>query len=162
MGGLLVASCSGSPTAARATTTTSSATYIGTALSWLTTKGRPFNKKLNDDQALVDTASVTSPEIGAATYFARLAEACSRLNADARLAQRVQAAPSGSLEGAWLSMTAHTETYALDCLTLTHTRSSASLTRWNQSLTAMNAANGALNAAVAAVRSQAGETTPAG
>ena len=76
--------------------------------------------------------------------------------------QRVKAAPSASLESAWLSMTAHTETYAADCLTLTHTRSSAALTRWNQSLNAMNSANAALNTVVAAVRGKAGGSAAAG
>ena len=157
VGGAAASGCSSSPAASPAPPTTSPPVATGTPLAWLTAHARPFNKKLNDDQALVDSASVTSPEIGASTYFARLAAACTRLNTDAHLAQRVKAAPSSSLESAWLSMTAHTETYAADCLTLTQTRSSAALTRWNQSLTAMNSANAALNTVVAAVRGNAGE-----
>ena len=49
-------------------------------------------------------------------------------------------------------MTAHTEAYASDCLTLTRTHSTAALKRWNQSLALMNSANGALNSEVSAIR----------
>jgi len=165
-GGVVASGCSSSPAASPAPSTTSATStpvaFTGTPLAWLTDKARPFNKELNDDQALIDSASVTSTEIGAATFFAHLAATCTRLNTDAQRAQRVQAAPSASLESAWLSMTAHTEAYAADCLALTHTRSSAALARWKQSLTAMNRANAALNTVVDEIRGQSDEATPSG
>ena len=157
--GFVLTGCGGSPSATPATTapsTVSSAPYAGTALSWLSTKARPWNKTLNDDQAVVVTASRATAEGDSGTYFARLAAACTRLHGDALEAEHVQTAPAPALASVWHSMTVHTGTYASDCLALTRTHSSASLTRWDQSLNAMNTANAALNAAVAAVRSQAG------
>jgi hypothetical protein len=157
MGGATAMGCGGSPAA---TTTTSAPAYTGSALSWLSAKARPLNKKLNDDQVVVDAASADINETDPATYFGRLASGCTRLADDARQAGEVQAAPTASLGAAWQHMVARTETYASDCLTLTRTHSTAALNRWNQGLTAMNSANGALNAVVNAVRS--GPSAPAG
>ena len=157
--GFVLTGCSGSPSANPARTapsTDGSAPYAGTALSWLSAEARPWNKTLNDDQAVVVRASQATAEGDSGTFFTRLAAACTRLHDDALEAQHIQTAPSPGLASVWHSMTVHTGTYASDCLTLTRTHSSASLTRWDQSLNAMNTANAALNAAVAAVRSQAG------
>jgi hypothetical protein len=157
MSGATAMGCGGSTAA---TTTTGAPAYTGSALSWLSAKARPFNKRLNDDQAVVDVASAATSEIDPTTYFGRLASACTRLADDARQAGEVRAAPTASLATAWQHMVARTETYASDCLNLAHTRSNAALTQWNQSLKAMNSANGALNSQVNAVRS--GSTAPAG
>lgn len=150
--------CGGSPAA---TTSTTAPAYTGSALSWLSTKARPFNKKLNDDQAVVNTASAAATA-GAdpTTYFDHLASACTRLVDDASQAEEVQTAPKASLATAWQHMAASTKAYATDCLDLARTRSNAALTRWNQSLEAMNSANGALNSEVNAVRS--GSNAPVG
>ena len=155
--GATAAGCGGSPAT---TTSTTAPVHTGSALSWLSAKARPFNKKLNDDQAVVNTASAATSEIDPTTYFDHLASECTRLVDDARQAEDVQAAPTASLATAWQHMAASTKTYATDCLDLTQTRSNAALTRWNQSLKAMNSANGALNSEVDAVRS--GSTAPAG
>ena len=157
MGGATAMGCGGTPAA---TTSTSTPVYTGSALSWLSTKARPLNKKLNDDQVVVDTASAATHETDPTTYFDRLASACTRLADDARQARVVQAAPMDSLASAWQLMAARTETYASVCLGLTQARSNAALTRWNQSLKDMNAANHALNAQVNAIRS--GTNAPAG
>lgn len=157
MSGATAMGCGGSTAA---TTTTSAPAYTGSALSWLSAKARPFNKALNDDQAVVDVASAATSEIDPTTYFGRLASACTRLANDARRAGEVQAAPTAALAAAWRQMIAQTETYASDCLDLAHSRSNAALTRWNQGLKAMNSANGALNSQVNAIRS--GSTAPAG
>ena len=156
MCGATVMGYGGSPAA---TTITSAPAYTGSALSWLSAKARPFNKKLNDDQAVVDVASAATSELDVTAYFGRLAWACTRLADDARRAQEVQAAPTASLATVWQHMVAHTETYASDCLTLTRTRSTAALARWDRSLKAMNSASGALNSEVNAVRS--GSNAPA-
>ena len=150
--------CGSSTGATSSTATTHAVGYVGSPLSWLSVKARPWNKRLNDDQAFIDTASGANPEIGASAYFARLASACTRLSHDARLAMQIPTAPSRHLAEAWRAMTVHTENYASDCLTVTRTHSSASLTRWNQSLKAMNTANGNLNSAVAVVRGTSGES----
>ena len=142
--------CGGSPAA---TATTNATAYAGSALSWLSAKARLINRKLNDDQAVVDAASAATSEIDPTTYFDRLASACTRLADDARQAREVQTAPTASLAVAWHHMAASTKTYATDCLHLTQTRSNAALTQWNQGLKAMNSANGALNTVVNAVRS---------
>ena len=148
MSGVTAMGCGGSPAA----TTTSAPTYHGSALAWLTEKARPFNKKLNDDQALVDTASAATGETDAATYFGHLTAACTRLADDARMALDVQAAPTVALASAWRHMATNTESYATDCLTLTRTRSTSALNRWNEQLKAMNSANGALNSVVNTMR----------
>ena len=98
MSGATAMGCGGSTAA---TTTTSAPAYTGYALSWLSAKARPFNKKLNDDQAVVDVASAATGEIDPTTYFGRLASACTRLANDARQAGEVQAAPTASLATAW-------------------------------------------------------------
>jgi hypothetical protein len=150
--GVTAMGCGGSPVA---TTTTSTSPYTGSALSWLSAKARPSNKKLNDDQSVVDAASAATSETDPTTYFDRLASACTRLAADAHQAGEVQVAPTAPLAAAWRNMTCRTGSYARDCLTLTRTHSSAALNRWNQSLQAMNSANDALNSEVNAVRSRA-------
>jgi hypothetical protein len=157
MCGVTATGCGGSPAA---TVTTSLPAYTGSARSWLSAKARPFNKKLNDDQVVVDAASAATNKTDPTTYFSRLASACTRLAADARQARDVQPAPTASLATAWEHMTARTETYASDCLTLARTHSTVALNLWNQSLTVMNSSNGALNSEVNAVRS--GANAPAG
>ena len=127
-GAVLLAGCSGSPSTSPATTaapTTSSAHYTGTPISWLSAEARPWNKTLNDDQTVVDTASQTTNESDSATFFTRLATACTRLHRDASKAQHIQSAPSQTLALAWNAMAVHTESYASACLTLAHTRSNA-------------------------------------
>ena len=100
MSGATAMGCGGSTAA---TTTTSAPAYTGSALSWLSAKARPFNKALNDDQAVVDVASAATSEIDPTTYFGRLASACTRLANDARRAGEVQAAPTAALAAAWRS-----------------------------------------------------------
>ena len=156
LGGIMAMGCGSSTAAGPSTTTPRAESYVGSPLSWLSVEARSWNKRLNDDQAVIDSASVTSPEVGASAYFARLASACTQLADDARLAGQIPTAPSRSLATAWRAMTVHTESYASDCLVLTRTHSSVALTRWNESLKAMDAANGSLNSVVATVRGTSG------
>jgi len=161
-GGLMAMGCGSSSTAAPSSTTGQPAHYAGSPLSWLTSEAGSWNKTLNNDQVLVDTASKNTNRADASTYFAHLALACTRLRNDALQAQQVQTAPSPALASAWRAMTIHTESYASDCLTLTRTRSNTSFNRWNQSLKTMDLANTELNTAVAAVRGKAGPSGPVG
>ena len=151
VGAVILVGCGSSSSVS--STTTSAPHFDGTALSWLTSELRPFNRTLNNDQAAVDAASATTSESDASAFFGRLAGACTRLRDDARRAGNVASAPDPSLETAWQAMVTNTANYAEDCLALTRTKSNAALTRWDDSIKTMNSANGALNAAVAAVRS---------
>jgi hypothetical protein len=133
--------------------------YTGSALSWLSTKARPWNKKLNDDQRAVLVDSAATNKTDPTAFFTRLKSACTELGHDARGAGQVQKAPTESLASAWKEMTDRTATYADDCLALTRTRSNADFTRWNTSLRSLNLANAALNTIVASVRSASGGTS---
>jgi hypothetical protein len=150
-------SCGGSASTAPPTTVGHTAVYTGSAFSWLSTKARPWNKKLNDDQKAVNVAAASRPA-NPTGFFTRLASACSHLADDSRSAGQVQKAPTASLAAAWTGMTDRTRIYANDCLALARTHSNADLTRWNTSLDAMDSANAALNADVDAVRSASGES----
>ena len=153
----LLVGCGGGSTASTTTSTSAGAAatapFRGTPLAWITTEARPWNGRLNRDQAAVDSASTsTTGEVAAATYFQRLQVACSQMARDASMAQRLPKAPTARLDQAWLAMTAGTEQYAVDCLALARTGSSADLTTWQNSLRSMDAANASLNTVVGAIR----------
>jgi hypothetical protein len=154
--------CGSSTTTAPSTTAPSARTaphaFPGSALSWLTAVARPWNKTLNDDQAVVVRDGASGSKSGASTFFSRLAAACTRLSDDALRAGEVEAAPSTTLESDWTTMAARTKAYAASCLTVTRTHAAADLTLWNDSLKALDSANATLNAEVAGVRGAAGST----
>jgi hypothetical protein len=157
IGGLMVLGCNSSSTPAPSASTSTSistakAPAIATPLAWLEAEGKPANKLLNGDQVAVLKASRASTAIGASTFFDHLTSACSAMLHDAHHARNLPGPPSAQLAAAWRTMAATTATYASDCLTVTRTRSSSSLTTWNNSLQAMDTANGSLNSVVAAIR----------
>jgi hypothetical protein len=159
LGGVLTVGCSGgqasdSPQSSaqhQATITTSGTT----PLSWLSSTARPMNKLLNTYQNAILLATRVTSEVTAGVFFNHLASACAAMLKDADKAQRVPPAPSTALATSWQAMVTQTKAYALDCLTLTRTHSTADLNRWNSSLKTMDTANAALNSAVAIVRTAA-------
>lgn len=164
LSGLAVLGCSGSPTTSPTSTTShaASGTFAGTPLAWIASKARPWNGRLNSDQAAIVAASKASSEESAATFYGRLQVACTRMLDDATKAHRVTAAPSAQLDQAWKAMTADTQVYAEACLQLAHSRASADFTRLQSSLQAMNAASASLNTVVNAIRGGTAGSAPSG
>ncbi len=151
--------CGSSASTAAPTTVPHLSAYTGSALSWLSTRARPWNKKLNDDQREVLVGSAATNKTDPTAFFTRLKSACTELAHAARGAGQVQKAPTESLAAAWKEMTDRTATYADDCVALTRTRSNADFTRWNASLQSLNTANATLNSAVASVRNASAESS---
>ena len=148
-------SSAATPASPSTSTAAPKADAVTTPLAWLVAEAKPTNRRLNQDQAEVLAASRSTNGVGASTFFAHLASACTAMLDDARRAQGLPKAPSATLAAAWHGMATATATYASDCLTVTRTHSSASLTTWNTSLKTMDTANAALNSVVSAVRSGA-------
>lgn len=147
--------CTSSPATPVGASTSASApkaSAIATPLAWLVAEGKPANKLLNQDQVAVLKASRAGTAIGARTFFAHLASACTAMLHDAHHARNLPAPPSTPLATAWRTMASTAATYATDCLAVTRTRSNASVTTWNNSLKVMDTANGALNSVVATIR----------
>ena len=156
--GVVAFGCSAGPSATASTSTTSATAdrpFDGTPLAWLTAEARPWNGRLNQDQAAVLSDSKATTGEKADTFFHRLNVACARMVQDASGARRVPDAPSAQLAQAWSAMTAETERYAEDCLTVTRTRTNASLTAWENDVKPMDAANSSLNTVVQSIRTAA-------
>lgn len=151
LAGLSALGCGRAPSATSSPPTTASSA-VQTPLDWVNAHVRTWNQTLNLDQDAVDVASAQASEVGAGAFFSRLKSTCGRLLQDATRAGNLPRAPSTQLDRAWRLMTATTERYASDCLTLVREQSNADFARWQASLTSMDAANAALNASVDAVR----------
>jgi hypothetical protein len=164
LSGMTVLGCGASPSAApeRTTTSTTARAFVGTPLAWIGSRARRWNGRLNQDQVAVDAASKASSEEGADAYFGQLRAACTQMLEDATKAEEIAAAPSAPLDQAWKAMTADTQAYAEDCLTLARNRSNSNFTNWQNSVQAMDAANASLNTLVDAIRSGAQGTTGSG
>ena len=163
--GVVAVACGGGGSASTAPSTstapshgagsTTPRSFTGSPLAWITSEARPWNGRLNRDQAAVDAASSRTSEESASTFFHGLQVACTRMAQDASKSQALPPAPSGQLSQAWLAMTAETQRYADDCLALVRFRSTAALTTWQDSLKSMDTANASLNSVVAAIRAAA-------
>lgn len=160
LGGMAAAGCGGSQSASP-TQRSTSATYVGTDVAWLSSKAEPWNHKLNSDQYAVLAATNASSEDATGTFLARLGAACHQMSDEVGKAQDIVHAPSATLDKAWGRMLAQTKVYTSDCLTVARSQPSAVLTsnvtKWTNSVTAMDPANATFNTAVTAVRKAAGE-----
>lgn len=151
--GVGASGCSSSSSASPSTpSTTAAPASTGDPSQWLSAQAGRWNATLNADQNSVNAAASATSGASDSTYFSQLADACTKMLDDAAEAKTIPAAPVTSLRDAWIGMIAATETYADNCLEVTHSQTTSDLTAWKNSLKTMNSANRKWNVEVSKVQ----------
>ena len=102
------------------------------AYKWLQRFAEPSNHEMNADSNAIAAIS------GKAKNLVDLRAACTKLSKHAAAALHLPAAPDAGVQIAWLRMVNATATWAMDCVTMVNTSTTASLTAFNHASDSLN------------------------